>query len=235
MAVIDGKKRCPRCGETKAVAGHFYKIGAKQGDGYHGYCISCVKAKAVEWQKANPEKKAASDRKQDQKPERKAKHNARCRKRYHANPKASHQRLRDWVKRNPDRPREWQAKYRERNPGRVKTSQAKYHASDEYKRIHADRERVRRSIRKGGAGGFTRKHWEAVVEEFGAKCAYCDTSDGLTIEHLTPLSRGGKNEPGNIVPACAACNREKWSRTVEEYLPTKADSIRSRALCPQER
>lgn len=60
------EKRCPRCGETKPVAGNFYKE-AKAKDGFGGYCIPCVKARAIAWQKANPDKKKSSDRIQRQK------------------------------------------------------------------------------------------------------------------------------------------------------------------------
>jgi ribosomal protein S27AE len=45
--VNEQSKKCPRCGETKPIAGHFY-VGKS---GPAGYCIVCTKAKAVEWQK----------------------------------------------------------------------------------------------------------------------------------------------------------------------------------------
>jgi 5-methylcytosine-specific restriction protein A len=32
---------------------------------------------------------------------------------------------------------------------------------------------------------------------------------GLTLDHVVPLARGGKSQPGNVVPACKSCNREK--------------------------
>lgn len=36
-------------------------------------------------------------------------------------------------------------------------------------------------------------------------------------DHLTPTSRGGQNEPANIVYACRRCNGDKGSLTLEEY------------------
>ena len=38
--------------------------------------------------------------------------------------------------------------------------------------------------------------------------------DGATIDHVTPLSRGGSDEPGNVVTAHWRCNRDKGNRTV---------------------
>jgi 5-methylcytosine-specific restriction enzyme A len=43
-------------------------------------------------------------------------------------------------------------------------------------------------------------------------CYYCKREvgrDRLTMDHVVPLSRGGKSKKGNIVPACKECNNKK--------------------------
>ncbi|MFC1821197.1 HNH endonuclease [Thermodesulfobacteriota bacterium] len=55
-------------------------------------------------------------------------------------------------------------------------------------------------------------------------CFYCHQHVGrvqLTMDHVVPLSRGGRSNKGNVVPACKECNNKKkyllpleW----EEYL-----------------
>jgi len=43
-------------------------------------------------------------------------------------------------------------------------------------------------------------------------CFYCKKNVGreqLTMDHVVPLSRGGKTRKGNIVPACKECNSKK--------------------------
>lgn len=43
-------------------------------------------------------------------------------------------------------------------------------------------------------------------------CHYCHKKVGrqlLTMDHVVPLSRGGKSSKGNIVPACKSCNNKK--------------------------
>ena len=43
-------------------------------------------------------------------------------------------------------------------------------------------------------------------------CHYCNRDVGrtnLTMDHVVPLSRGGKSKKGNIVPACKECNNKK--------------------------
>lgn len=55
-------------------------------------------------------------------------------------------------------------------------------------------------------------------------CHYCGTSIApgeLTMDHLVPLSRGGKASRNNVVPACKDCNsRKKYLLPIEweEYL-----------------
>ncbi len=43
-------------------------------------------------------------------------------------------------------------------------------------------------------------------------CHYCGSKTGaknLTMDHIVPLSRGGKSKKGNLVPACKECNNKK--------------------------
>jgi 5-methylcytosine-specific restriction enzyme A len=43
-------------------------------------------------------------------------------------------------------------------------------------------------------------------------CHYCHCHvgrDRLTMDHVVPLSRGGKSTKGNLVPACKDCNNKK--------------------------
>jgi 5-methylcytosine-specific restriction enzyme A len=45
-----------------------------------------------------------------------------------------------------------------------------------------------------------------------AECHYCGSptpSRELTMDHIVPLSRGGKSTKGNLVPACKICNTKK--------------------------
>ena len=56
------------------------------------------------------------------------------------------------------------------------------------------------------------------------RCHYCGGSfspDELTMDHLVPVSRGGKASRNNVVPACKECNsRKKYLLPIEweEYL-----------------
>ena len=48
------------------------------------------------------------------------------------------------------------------------------------------------------------------------QCVYCGNKKGLTIDHVLPKSRGGKNSWTNLVTCCSPCNIKKGNRTPEE-------------------
>jgi len=52
-------------------------------------------------------------------------------------------------------------------------------------------------------------------------CYYCGRSvppKELTLDHIVPLTRGGKSTKGNCVPACKECNNKK-----KDMLPVEWD------------
>ena len=48
------------------------------------------------------------------------------------------------------------------------------------------------------------------------QCVYCGSSRILTLDHVIPKSRGGKNEWTNLVTSCQKCNLKKADRTPDE-------------------
>lgn len=54
-------------------------------------------------------------------------------------------------------------------------------------------------------------------------CHYCGRKVGiknLTMDHVIPLSRGGRSTKGNLVPCCKPCNTAKQSD-----LPTELEEL----------
>lgn len=59
-----------------------------------------------------------------------------------------------------------------------------------------------------------------VYNKYDGHCAYCGKKiefDDMTIDHILPQSKGGKDTPENTVPACQLCNNQKADRSVEEF------------------
>lgn len=81
-------------------------------------------------------------------------------------------------------------------------------------RIKREREKARK-LRKS-------QWWQTRVNR--GICHYCErkfSPKDLTMDHVVPIARGGTSTPGNIVPACADCNRDKKLRTPAEDLLKK--------------
>lgn len=54
-----------------------------------------------------------------------------------------------------------------------------------------------------------------------------------SIDHLLPVSRGGTDDPSNLVLACKGCNRSKSDRTPDEWaemIRRAADRLAARVV-----
>jgi 5-methylcytosine-specific restriction endonuclease McrA len=59
---------------------------------------------------------------------------------------------------------------------------------------------------------------EYLLEKWGRRCAYCGASGlPLQVEHIVPRACGGSERVSNLTLACEACNREKGTRTAQEF------------------
>lgn len=60
------------------------------------------------------------------------------------------------------------------------------------------------------SSGEAKRMWrQKIKEEWDYKCAYCDSEDNLTIDHIVPQSKGGLDNTKNVVCCCHSCNQSK--------------------------
>lgn len=62
-----------------------------------------------------------------------------------------------------------------------------------------------------------RKIRSMVLERDGYCCINCGNPDHLTMDHLVPLSRGGRNHSSNLGTFCDPCNHLKGDLTMDEF------------------
>jgi len=55
-----------------------------------------------------------------------------------------------------------------------------------------------------------------IFKRDGNKCVYCPSTKDLTLDHVYPKSRGGKDTWENLVTCCSSCNIKKANKTPEE-------------------
>jgi 5-methylcytosine-specific restriction endonuclease McrA len=87
-----------------------------------------------------------------------------------------------------------------------------------------------RLARKAAAGGrYTADDIQVILYRQKSCCAnpYCgiDISEIYTVDHVTPLTRGGDNWPSNLQLLCQPCNSSKGNKTMDEWLARQAVSI----------
>lgn len=56
-----------------------------------------------------------------------------------------------------------------------------------------------------------------IIRRDGNRCQYCGRSDApMTIDHIVPKAKGGRDTWENLVTACTKCNNKKGDRTPQE-------------------
>ena len=78
------------------------------------------------------------------------------------------------------------------------------------------------------------RRWRQSLHKFtGENCIYCG-QPSESIDHVVPLSKGGRSITENCVPSCLACNGHKsdkeafeWYRQQKFYDPRRAMAIRA--------
>ncbi len=70
-----------------------------------------------------------------------------------------------------------------------------------------------------------------IFKRDGNRCVYCNSAEGLTIDHVVPRSMGGRDSWENLVTACQRCNARKGNMTPEQagmkmrYLPFRPSFV----------
>lgn len=75
----------------------------------------------------------------------------------------------------------------------------------------------RKRIAEADGAGITDEDRLAIFERDGWMCLRCGEADRflLTIDHVIPISRGGRNDPDNAATLCLNCNVQKGQQTID--------------------
>jgi 5-methylcytosine-specific restriction enzyme A len=98
---------------------------------------------------------------------------------------------------------------------------------DDWIDIKKDKKHIARERAK--AKELRKSNWWQQLLNDGI-CHYCDEkfkAKDLTMDHIVPVSRGGKSNKGNIVACCKECNNEKKYLTPAEIIMRQLESTDS--------
>jgi len=81
--------------------------------------------------------------------------------------------------------------------------------------------------------GEAKRIWRREIKQkWEHKCAYCGSTENLTIDHIVPQSKGGIDFTKNVVCACHDCNQSKghehwklWYVQQDFYTEDRFDKI----------
>ena len=105
------------------------------------------------------------------------------------------------AKKNPEQTNESRNRWARNNPEKIRASRVKS--------LHR-----RRALEKAFNYEVPVK---AIRKMQNSACSYCGASGKIEIDHVVPISKGGRNSEGNLVPACATCNKSKSDKFVMEW------------------
>jgi 5-methylcytosine-specific restriction endonuclease McrA len=133
----------------------------------------------------------------------------------------------DWNKTNKARRKEIRDGYLNRFPDRRKNTLKKYHDKNrqllnakarKHRQANMEQARsyvlARRGRIKASAKLVTVKE---IIKMYASVCTYCGSSDKIEIDHIVPLSKGGRHSIGNLTPACRMCNASKGNKFLTEW------------------
>lgn len=192
------RKICSKCKRGKGIE-HYCKDKTRK-DGLHPWCDSCRKARWGEYYKNNTEKILL--RIQNQRDGSRENVRNINRKSYakHKEKRHAHQKL--YYSDNSDSINSKVKERRLKNPG--------YWRSWDNKRT-----KLLKTI-----GTHSRKDVEKQLIIQNGKCWYCGSLLGVKyhVDHYIPISRGGSNNPDNIVISCIYCNLSKGNKLPCEFM-----------------
>lgn len=201
------QKKCSKCKEFKPATPEYFHRDSNKLDGLNAKCKVCVKEyqqsnhpKMVEaayrWRDANPEKFQSSQ--EEWKEKNRDKLIGYSRSYRLADPEKYRQNCRNWRAANREKSRQAASQWTKNNPIRnaIKTARRKA-------RIYESE------------GTYTEAEWLELCARYDNRCLCCKEQKPLTVDHVVPVTRGGRNDVSNLQPLCQECNSRKGQKTID--------------------
>lgn len=231
MAIINGCKKCARCGALKGVDG--FGKSSQTKDGLYWCCRDCnSEQKRAHYEKNRERIITQTSQYHRDHPEV----NRAAAARYNKTDKRAES-LAIWNAENKDRLTEYARRYRNKHREYYRAYRRQHYRVNEAKpevrelrrarmrRMYTanpeaahERGRLYRARKFGSGGQHSNFEWRAMLDWFGGKCLCCGRTDRIQRDHVIPISRGGGDDISNIQPLCGGidgCNQRKFTNTTD--------------------
>lgn len=109
--------------------------------------------------------------------------------------------------------REWARNWHLNNPGKDAEYHKKYY--DKHPEKFQQKNARSRAKKKSAEGSISSVEWLKLLNRYENKCLCCGKKAKLEMDHVVPLSLGGRNSIDNIQPLCRSCNARKGGKTID--------------------
>ena len=195
-----GRKICRSCRNQKKRKG---RVGERR---------ERINRQKREWAKNNPEKiREQYGRSKVKNPElRKLKHNIASKKYYNSHKQKSIECTTAWRKNNRARANQLAMDCYHRN-------------IEKYRKSAIIKEHNKRILKSSGGSKVKQEDIDRLYLKQNGKCVVCKISlkKGYHIDHIEPISRGGKHWTGNLQLLCRRCNLQKSSKDPIEFMQSR--------------
>lgn len=192
-------KQCSQCHtEYPATREYFYYLKSGK-NGLHPWCKRCcVAANKIYHEKNRKKREEYAQKYRDEHREQRM---AYDRAYYAANKEHITQRNRKYVVAHKQRTAEYTRLWRAANRDKERAHSA-----------------MRRALKRANGGSYSDKDIQQLQKNQKNRCYYCQCKlVEYHVDHIVPLSRGGSNDPSNLVLACPTCNISKRDKLPHEW------------------
>jgi 5-methylcytosine-specific restriction endonuclease McrA len=209
--IITPTKRCTKCGNEYPATTQYFGRRASAADGFTFACKACKSAHDKQYNRINAEKIAVT----------KHKHYLEIKDQISVKQKEYRALNRDRINKRTE---QWRAAHPEaRKINRMKRLNEEKAYKRAYRLAFPEKHRADQSKRRARGYDAGGRYTDADVHKQYAlqkgRCHWCGCKVGKTyhVDHVIPLSKGGSNDPRNIVISCPECNLKKHDKMPHEF------------------
>lgn len=191
-------KTCNRCKKEKELIDFSKHKLAK--DQLRSYCKQCANEYAKKYYEKNIDKVKnyyKSYRKNNQERLKKA--------------------HKEWHKENSEKAKNYAKEYREYNKEKCNNMTKNWRKNNKLKFSNLVHKRNEK-LQQNGIFQIIKKD---LVKLQRSNCFYCGSIENLSLDHIYPISKGGRHSIGNLVMACKSCNSSKNNKFLFSWLVSK--------------
>lgn len=141
-----------------------------------------------------------------------------CKDRFERDRDQRLEKLKLWGDKNKEKLKEARKRHVNKNREKINERERKRRDRDEYRLKRAAYQRIRKHKLRAG-GDLSKTCVEEINVEQKGLCNICKIElekSGKHIDHIVPISRGGKNTKSNCQLLCPTCNLKKGNKLMEE-------------------